>query len=73
MSPFSRNWGKAPAEQAARTSRSNDRIRTWREDLLQLDVVIPVIAEVVGIAQPVPRLDDHVGQREPVLVLAVQV
>ena len=35
--------------------------------------MIPVIAEVVGIAQPVPRLGEHVGQRELVLVLAVQV
>ena len=35
--------------------------------------MIPVIAEVVGIAQPVSRLDEHGGERELALIREPQV
>ena len=38
----------------AHRGRGDMQVRTRRENLLQPDVVIPFIAEVVGIAQPLP-------------------
>jgi hypothetical protein len=43
-----------------RRDRGGTRTRIRRENLLQLDLVISVIAELVEVAQPVPRPDEHV-------------